>query len=34
MNSRGLVVVTLGVWVLCQVLGGNALARLGIVSPA
>jgi hypothetical protein len=28
----GLVVSIAGVWVLCQVFGGNALDRLGILS--
>lgn len=31
MNSRGLVVALVGVWVLTQVLGGDALKRLGVV---
>lgn len=30
MKPGGLVLVVAGVWVLCQVLGGDALARLGI----
>lgn len=30
MNSGGVVLVIAGVWVLCQVLGGDALNRLGI----
>lgn len=28
----GLTVIVLGVWVLCQVTGGDALHRLGILS--
>ena len=32
MKPGGIVLVLAGVWVLCQVLGGNALVRLGIVS--
>lgn len=31
MNPGGVVLVVAGVWVLCQVLGGDALKRLGIV---
>lgn len=30
MKPGGLLLVIAGVWVLCQVLGGNALERLGI----
>lgn len=30
MNSSGVVLAIAGVWVLCQVFGGNALGRLGI----
>jgi len=30
MNAAGLVLVILGVWVLSQVLFGNALSRLGL----
>lgn len=30
MNAGGLALVTLGVWMLCQVLGGDALGRLGV----
>jgi len=30
-NPAGLVVAVAGVWVICQVFGGNALVRLGIV---
>lgn len=30
MNASGVVLVIAGAWVLCQVLGGNALGRLGI----
>lgn len=33
-RSGGVVLALLGTWVLCQVLGGNALQRLGIVKPA
>lgn len=32
MKPGGVVLVLAGVWVLCQVLGGKALIRLGIVS--
>lgn len=32
MNPGGVVLVIAGVWVLCQVLGGDALNRLGLVS--
>lgn len=31
MNPAGLVVAVAGIWVVCQVFGGNALVRLGIV---
>lgn len=31
MNASGGVLLLAGVWVLCQVLGGNALVRLAIV---
>jgi hypothetical protein len=31
MNLGGVVVVLAGVWVLCQVIGGNALARLRVL---
>lgn len=31
MNAGGLVLVVVGLWVVCQVLGGNALERLGVV---
>lgn len=31
MNTGGLVVAVLGVWVVVQVLGGDALQRLGVV---
>ena len=31
MNLTGLVVALLGVWVLTQVLGGDALHRLGVI---
>ena len=30
MNTSGVVLIIAGAWVLCQVLGGNALGRLGI----
>lgn len=30
MNASGLLLVLAGVWVLTQVLGGNALGRLGV----
>ncbi|WP_281368997.1 hypothetical protein [Phytohabitans rumicis] len=30
MNASGALLVVAGVWVLCQVLGGAALGRLGI----
>jgi hypothetical protein len=33
-NPGGLVIVIAGVWLGCQVFGGNALERLGILSPA
>jgi len=29
-STSGLVLVVAGAWVLCQVLGGNALGRLGV----
>lgn len=32
MNTNGIVVILAGVWVLCQVFGGNALKRLGVMS--
>lgn len=32
MNAPGVLLVVAGVWVLCQVLGGNALKRLKVVS--
>jgi hypothetical protein len=31
-KPSGLVLVIAGVWVLCQVLGGDALGRLGITA--
>ena len=34
MKPGGVVLVLAGVWVLCQVLGGKALIRLGIVKEA
>lgn len=34
MNSGGVVLVIVGVWVLCQVLGGDALNRLGITGQS
>jgi hypothetical protein len=33
-NPGGLAVIVLGVWVGCQIFGGNALERLGIVSTS
>jgi hypothetical protein len=33
-NPSGVVLVLAGAWVLCQVLGGNALRRLNISGPA
>jgi hypothetical protein len=30
-NAGGIVLIIAGAWVLCQVLGGNALKRLNIV---
>ncbi|MCW2754657.1 MAG: hypothetical protein JWQ32_2068 [Marmoricola sp.] len=32
MNANGLVVAIAGIWVLCQLFGGDALGRLGIIS--
>lgn len=32
MNANGLVVLMSGVWVLCQVFGGDALHRLKVLS--
>jgi hypothetical protein len=29
-NASGVLLIVAGVWVLCQVFGGNALGRLGI----
>ncbi len=29
--KAGAVLLVAGIWVLCQVLGGNALGRLGVV---
>lgn len=34
MNAGGIVLAIAGVWVLCQVLGGNALNRLGVTGQA
>lgn len=34
MNSGGVVLVIAGVWVLCQVLGGDALNRLGLIGQS
>ena len=34
MNASGAVLVVFGGWVLCQILGGNALGRLGITGAA
>lgn len=33
MNPGGVVMVIAAVWIGCQVFGGNALERLGIVKP-
>ena len=33
MNPGGWVLAIFGVWVGCQVFGGDALVRLGIVEP-
>jgi hypothetical protein len=30
----GVLLVVAGAWVLCQVLGGNALGRLGVIAQA
>ena len=32
--NGGLLLVVAGTWVLCQVFGGKALQRLGILPPA
>lgn len=32
MNANGVVIVLAGVWVLCQLFGGDALHRLGVLS--
>ena len=32
MNPSGLVMLIAGVWVGCQLFGGNALQRLGVVA--
>lgn len=32
MRPGGLLLILGGVWVLCQVLGGNALERLGVIA--
>jgi len=34
MKPGGVLLVLAGVWVLCQVLGGNALERLGVTGGA
>lgn len=34
MRAGGIVLALAGVWVLCQVLGGNALERLGITGQS
>lgn len=34
MKPSGAVLIVVGVWVLCQVFGGNALGRLGIAGEA
>lgn len=31
MNAAGAVLIVAGAWVLCQVLGGDALGRLGVI---
>jgi len=31
-NASGVVLILAGVWVLCQVLGGNALTRTGVIT--
>lgn len=31
MNANGFVLVTIGIWVVFQIFGGNALARLKVV---
>jgi hypothetical protein len=33
-NPGGILLCVAGVWVLCQLLGGDALGRLGIYQPA
>lgn len=33
MNPAGILIAVAGVWVTCQVFGGNALERLGILKP-
>jgi hypothetical protein len=33
MNASGVVVLIFAVWVGCQVFGGEALERLGVVKP-
>lgn len=34
MNPSGVVLMVAGVWVLCQVFGGQALQRLGIIESS
>lgn len=34
MNPGGVVLMVLGLWVGCQVLGGQALERLGVVKAS
>lgn len=34
MKPGGLVIVIVGVWLGCQILGGNMLERTGILAPA
>ena len=34
MSASGAALIVIGTWVLCQVLGGNALGRLGITARA
>lgn len=31
MRASGVVLIVAGIWVLCQVFGGNGLKRLGVV---
>lgn len=34
MNSAGVLLMVAGAWVLCQVLAGDALSRLGVIKPS